>query len=119
MTPSKDTPAISSASAELRSRRLANESAARAERTNKLVKLLAGVADDRCDLLVKFSQIDRIFSDIDQMFADIARRLTVLEKSRSALAVQPPRRGLTPWSPEGLAAALRSMSPAEIAKLTQ
>lgn len=88
------------------------KSAARAERTNTLAKLLAGAADDRCDLLAKFAQIDR-------MFADIAHRLDVIEKSRSALAVQLPRRELTSWSPERLAGALRDMSPAEIAKLLQ
>ena len=112
MTNSKDTPAINSALAELRSRRLAKENAACTERANTLAKLLAGAADDRCDLLAKFAQIDR-------MFADIGHRLDVIEKSRSALAVQPPRRELSSWSPERLAGTLRDMSPAEIAKLLQ
>jgi hypothetical protein len=96
MTNSKDTP----------------KSAARAERTNTLAKLLAGAADNRCDLLAKFARID-------QMFADVGHRLTVLEKSRSALAARPPRRELTSWSPERLAGALRDMSPAELVKLLQ
>jgi hypothetical protein len=78
----------------------------------KTTKLLAGATDDRCDLLAKFAQID-------QTFADIGRRLTVLEKSRSALAVQPPRRELGSWSSERLAGALRDMPPAEIAKFLQ
>jgi hypothetical protein len=53
------------------------------------------------------------------MFADIQHRLDVIEKSRAALSIQPPRRELTSWSPEGLAAALRDMPPAELAKLLQ
>src|ERR1700678_1852194 len=107
------------APAELRARRLAKEAAARAERTNTLAKLLAGAADDRCHLLAKFAQIDQTFADIDQMFADVGRRLDALEKSRSALAIQPARRELTSWSPERLAEALRDIAPAEIAKLLQ
>jgi hypothetical protein len=97
----KSTPAINSALTELRSRRLAN------------------AGDDWCDIFAKFSQTDQMLSDMDWAFADIDRRLTVLEKSGSALAHRPPQRVLTSWSPEGLAAALADMSPAELAKLRQ
>jgi hypothetical protein len=45
--------------------------------------------DYRPDLGKKF---DRIFADMDRVFADIQRRLTVIEKSQSALAHQPPQR---------------------------
>jgi hypothetical protein len=95
------------------------KSAARAERTNTLAKLLAGAPDNPCDLLAKFARIDQMFADVDQMFADIGHRLSVLEKSRSALAVQPPRGELGSWSPPDLAAALRDMSRAELVKLLQ
>jgi hypothetical protein len=63
--------------------------------------------------------IDGLIAELDRMFGDIAHRLDVIEKSRSALAVQPPRRELTSWSPERLAGALRDMSPAELMKLLQ
>jgi hypothetical protein len=98
--------------ADPRSRRLAQENAARTEQANAAAKYRAQSAADRRDLTETFEKLDR-------MFADIQHRLDVIEKSRAALSIQPPRRELTSWSPEGLAAALRDMPPAELAKLLQ
>jgi hypothetical protein len=108
-----------SALAWLRSRRLAKEAAAREERVNALAKYREKAGADRRELLAKFDQFDRAIAEIRRRLTVAEKSLTVAEKSRSVLAHQPPRPALTSWSPEGLAAALAGMSPAELEKLRQ
>jgi hypothetical protein len=59
------------------------------------------------------------FDQIERSMADVQHKLAVIEKSRAALSIQPPRRELTSWSPEMLAKVLRNMPAAELAKLMQ
>jgi hypothetical protein len=105
--------------AELRSRRLAKESAARAEHADALAKQVAKAAANRRELLSKFDRLDQMFGDVHRLFVDVNHRLVAIEKAQSALAIKPTRRELTSWSPEMLATAMRDMSRAELAKLLQ
>lgn len=105
--------------AELRSRRLAKESAARVEHADALAKQAAKAAANRRELLAKFDHLDQMFVDVQRQFVDVKHRLEVIEKAQSALAIKPTRRELTSWSPEMLATAMRDMPATELAKLLQ
>ena len=101
-----------SALAWLRERRLAKEAVAREEYAKAFTKQREQSATNRREMLAKFAQID-------QMLADVLHKLDVIEKSRAPLSIQPPRRELTSWSPERLAAALLDIPAAELEKLLQ
>lgn len=105
-------PEIDHALAELRSRRLAKESAIRTEQANALAKYRARAAADRRDLLAKFDRMDRTV-------ADVQHRITVLEKQASPDALQRTPPALASWSAERLAATIAAMPADELAKLRQ
>jgi hypothetical protein len=92
VTNSKDTPAINTALADLRSRRLAKESAMRAKHADALANQRADAAAHRRELLAKFDQFDRAIAEIRSQLTVAEKSLTVAEKAQSALAHQPPQR---------------------------
>jgi hypothetical protein len=74
--------------------------------------LLAKAAAEHRSFMAKMERLQHSLADID-------RRIGVIEKQGSAVAVQPNPPELASWSPERLAAIIAAMPADELAKLRQ